>query len=78
MTALLERAIARVQTLPAKQQDALATLLLDEIADEGLWDDAFARPESHDALARLASEAMAEHRAGKTRDLDPEALGREA
>ncbi len=75
MTALLERALAEAQKLPAEQQDAIAALILEEIEDEARWDDAFAR--SQDALVKLAAEAMKEHRAGKTRDLDPETLGRE-
>ncbi len=77
MTALLERAVAKARALPEDQQDALATMLLGEIEDEALWDEAFARPASHDLLARMATDAMAEHRAGQTRDLDPDALGRE-
>jgi hypothetical protein len=35
-------------------------------------DDSFAR--SPDLLAKLAAEAMAEYRAGKTQELDPETL----
>lgn len=36
------------------------------------WDRSFAR--SQDALARLADEALAEHRAGRTKPLDPDTL----
>lgn len=62
MTVLLERAVEKARMLPDDQQDALAALLLDEIEDEARWDEAFARPESHDVLARMAAEAMAENR----------------
>ncbi len=76
MTALLEKAVARARELPDEEQDALAALILAEIEDEARWDEAFAG--SQDLLARMADEAMQEHRADHTRDLDPDTLGREA
>ena len=72
MTELLEQAIARLKALPAKEQEAIATLILEELEDEIRWDETFA--DSQDFLALLASEAMAEHRAGKTQELHPETL----
>ncbi|UBF30796.1 hypothetical protein K9N68_39780 (plasmid) [Kovacikia minuta CCNUW1] len=72
MTELLEAAIARLKTLPIDKQDAIATLILEEIEEEQRWDESFAR--SPDLLAQLAAEAMAEYRAGKTQELDPETL----
>ena len=72
MTELLEQAIAKLKTLPAKEQDAIAAMILEELEDEIRWDTAFRN--SKDALAKLAAEAMAEHRAGKTQELDPQAL----
>ena len=72
MTELLERAIAQLKTLPADEQDVIASIILEEIEDEILWDKAFGN--SKDALAKLAAEAMAEYRAGKTQELDPETL----
>ena len=47
-------------------------MILAELEDERRWDESFAR--SPDLLAKLAAEATAEHRAGKTQDLDPETL----
>ena len=70
MTEQLEQAIARLKTLPLDQQDAIATLILEELEDNQRWDDAFAR--SPDLLAKLAAEAMTEYRAGRTQELDPE------
>lgn len=72
MTKLLEQAIARLKTLPTDKQDAIATLILEELEEEQQWDDSFAR--SPDLLANLAAEAMAEYRSGKTQELDPETL----
>jgi hypothetical protein len=37
MTELLERAIAQLKTLPADEQDAIATRLLAELEDERVW-----------------------------------------
>jgi len=72
MTELLERAIARLQTLPASEQDAIAAMILAEIEDDRRWDESFSR--SPNVLAKLAASAMAEYRAGKTQELDPETL----
>lgn len=72
MTELLERAIAKLQTLPESEQDAIASIILEEIEDERYWDEAFSR--SPDVLAKLAASAMAEYHAGKTQELDPETL----
>ncbi|MDB9512402.1 hypothetical protein PN499_14520 [Kamptonema animale CS-326] len=72
MTELLEQAIDRLKTLPASEQDAIASLILEELEDEMRWDEAFKR--SKDALAFLAAEAMAEYRTGKTQELDPDTL----
>ncbi|YAF95186.1 MAG: hypothetical protein AB3A66_21835 [Nodularia sp. CChRGM 3473] len=72
MTELLEQAIARLKTLSTSEQDAMATLILEELEDEVRWDESFSK--SQDVLAQLAAAAMVEHRAGKTQDLDPEKL----
>ncbi|PSN18688.1 hypothetical protein C7271_11185 [filamentous cyanobacterium CCP5] len=72
MTELLERAIARLQALPESEQNAIASIILEEIEDERRWDESFSR--SPDTLAQLAALAMAEHRAGETKELDPETL----
>jgi hypothetical protein len=45
---------------------------LAELEEEKRWNDSFAR--SPNLLAKLAAEAMAEHRLGKTQELDPETL----
>lgn len=66
MTQMLEQALAQVQQLPQTEQDAIAALILEELADERRWDKAFAK--SQDQLARLAARAREEIRAGRVRD----------
>ncbi len=66
MTQLLEQVIEQVKKLPSSEQDAIASLILEEIADERRWDAAFAR--SQPQLARLAEKVRADIRAGRVRD----------
>ena len=72
MTQLLEKAFARASELPDEDQDTLAERLLAEIESEKRWDELFAQ--SQDELGRLADEALAQHRRGKTQRLDPSDL----
>jgi hypothetical protein len=68
MTQLLRKAFIEAQKLPEPEQDALANWLLEELESERRWEAAFS--ESTDALDRLADEALAEHRAGQTQELE--------
>ena len=72
MTKLLEKAYSQTTLLPSSQQDAIATLILEALADEEQWTEQFAN--SQESLAKLALEALAEHQAGKTLPLDPNTL----
>jgi hypothetical protein len=72
MTNLLQKAFDEASKLPEAEQDALGRALLDELASERRWEELFAG--SHDVLAGLADEALAEHRAGRTEKLDPDKL----
>jgi len=65
MTQLLQQALAEAQKLPAPGQDAIAALILEEIADERLWDESFARSQSQ--LSRLAEKVREDIRAGRVR-----------
>lgn len=67
MTDLLEKALTEVKKLPPSEQDAVAAILLQELAAEQRWSESFAK--SQDVLEELAQEALAEHRAGKTKPL---------
>ena len=68
MTELLERAFAEAAKLPQEAQDMLAQMLLNDLAAEEKWDEAFAK--SQDKLVLLADEALAEYRAGRTKKLE--------
>ena len=65
MTRLLEKAFEEAAKLPEKDQDALAEMLLNDLASEERWTEAFAR--SQDKLALLAKEALTEFKQGKTK-----------
>ena len=68
MTELLEKAFAEAANLPEHEQDLLARALLEDLAAEEKWDEAFAG--SHDELATLADEALAEFEQGETVPLE--------
>ncbi len=72
MTELLEEAFEQVKQLPETEQDAIAAVILEEIRSEQRWQTAFTQ--CQERLAALAKEALAEHRAGRTRELDPDLL----
>ena len=72
MTELLKKAFDEASKLPQDQQDALASLLLEELKSDRAWAQSFAR--SQDALSQLADEAIAEHQTKKSNRLDPSSL----
>ena len=65
MTKLLEKAIKEVSQLPKDEQDIVAAIILEEMASEERWTEAFGN--SQDQLAKLAEEAIKEFRSGQTR-----------
>ena len=65
MTRLLEKAFEEASKLSEEDQDALAEMLLNELASEQRWTAALAK--SQDKLALLAKEALTEFEQGKTR-----------
>lgn len=64
MTQLLEQALTEVNKLPEPEQDAIASLILNELADERRWQESFAR--SQGQLAHLAAKVREDIRAGRT------------
>jgi hypothetical protein len=69
MTKELERAFREASKLPEAEQDALAEAIRNEVLGEDDWERSFSG--SSDALEKLADEAIAEHRAGRTQPLKP-------
>jgi hypothetical protein len=68
MTSSLQEAFQKAAMLPAEQQEALAAMLLEEMAAESRWQESFSK--SSDALDKLAEEALEEEKQGRTIDLD--------
>jgi hypothetical protein len=68
MTKLLERAFKEASRLPEVEQNALAKWVIEELEAEAKWEKAFAG--SEDILNRLADEAIAAHKQGKTKLLN--------
>lgn len=74
MTQQLADAFAEASALSTEEQDALAAIIRQEIEAERRWEELLDRPESDELLGRLADEALAERRAGKTRPFRPDDL----
>jgi hypothetical protein len=68
----LELAISEIQKLPPADQNEFLAWILEELRSEKRWAELFAQ--SSDMLSALADEALAEHKAKKTKKLDPETL----
>ncbi|HSG32378.1 MAG TPA: hypothetical protein VLB82_12640 [Thermodesulfobacteriota bacterium] len=72
LTKLLEQAFNKASKLPKEEQDILAKAILDELEAEQKWEALFEK--SGDLLEELAKEALEEHKAGKTKSLNPDQL----
>jgi len=68
MTTTLQEAFAKAAALPPERQEAIAAILLEEIAVDDCWQQSFAQ--SQDALSKLAAEALDEDARGRTLDMD--------
>jgi predicted RNA-binding protein with EMAP domain len=68
MTTLLEKALQKVEALPEDDQNAIASEILDSLADEEAWKVRFVA--KRDRLRHLAQEALQEDERGETRPLD--------
>jgi hypothetical protein len=68
VTGLLEKALKRVQSLSAAEQDSIAAQILETLDDEDAWERNF---RTHaDAFRKLGEESLEEHRRGETRPLE--------
>lgn len=72
MTQLLEKAFAEAQKLSASEQDAIAAVILEELADERRWEEAFARSQAK--LAQLAEKVRQDIREGRVKDVGVDEL----
>ncbi|MBI4654072.1 MAG: hypothetical protein HY752_03665 [Nitrospirae bacterium] len=72
MTKLLEKAFKEASRLPVVDQNAFAKWVLEELEAEKKWEQMFAK--SEDVLDKLADEALAAHKKGKTKPLDIDRL----
>lgn len=68
----LELAFAEIEQLPPTEQNEFAAWILEELHSEKRWANLFA--ETSDMLSHLADEALAEHKAKKTKKLNSETL----
>jgi len=68
MTSLLRQAIAEVEKLPADAQDAIATRILAELADERVWASRF-NATSDEQWERITQAVRRELAAGDTTSL---------
>jgi hypothetical protein len=68
MSTLLEKAIEKVGALPPDEQDAIASQILESLADEEAWKKRFA--EKRVIIRRMAQEALDEDERGETLPLD--------
>ena len=68
MATLLEKALEKVGSLPPDEQEAIASQILADLADEEAWKKGFA--EKRDIIRRMAREALEEDARGETLPLD--------
>ncbi|MGB7762451.1 MAG: hypothetical protein WBL61_21635 [Bryobacteraceae bacterium] len=64
---LLDKALEKVVALPPDEQEAIASQILESLADEEAWKKSFA--EKRDVIRRMAQEAIEEDARGETQPL---------
>ena len=65
MTRLFEKAFEQASKLPKEDEDTLAEMLLNDLASEKRWTEAFAK--SQDECSLLAREGLTEFEQGKNK-----------
>ena len=68
----LELAFSEIEKLSPAEQKEFAAWILEELHSDERWSKLFAN--SGDILSQLADEALADHKAKKTKKLNPETL----
>ena len=73
MTELLEQAIARLKTLPANEQNAIAAIILAELEDEQAWTSRFQATtnEQWDLIAEMVRQEIADGETVPLNDVFP-------
>jgi hypothetical protein len=69
MTQLFEKAISEVAKMPEEIQDAIASIILEELRDERKWQEAFSKT-SNSQWDRMAEMVRGEILKGDTESLD--------
>ena len=64
MSALLEKAVEKLQSLPPEEQDSMAAQILSELEDERAWRERFIT--KRDVIRRMAQDALDEDARGET------------
>ena len=64
MLALLEKALEKLNSLPPEEQDAIASRILADLADEEAWKKRLTT--KRDVIRRMAQEALEEDDRGET------------
>ncbi|HPZ08807.1 MAG TPA: hypothetical protein PL110_11875 [Candidatus Eremiobacteraeota bacterium] len=67
MTTLLEKALNEVYKLSPEKQDAIATVIFEELEDEKKWESSFAS--SQDKLSELVRKVRQDIRAGHVKKM---------
>lgn len=67
MTQLLKQAMERVQKLSDEEQDMIAAIIIQELEDDLVWEQAFA--DSQDKLAKWEAKVEADILAGRSRQM---------
>ena len=65
---MLEKAFAKLQSLPPEKQEFMAAVILEELEADVLWDEAFTN--SQEELKLLAQQALKEIEAGEVEEAD--------
>jgi hypothetical protein len=72
MTQLLQQAWAEVQKRTEDEQDFIAAIVLEELGDENLWQDKFAKSQAQ--LTKLAEKVRTDIQAGRVRQVGVDEL----
>ena len=68
MTELLKQAIAEMEQLPSEEQDAIASIIFEELRDEVDWANRFRNSQA--PLSKWAGQVRSDIRNGRVSDLE--------